>query len=82
MLSFRKKTQEPIARKLPERRTDSPYSKDTSVHSQRSNKRISQLKGVVVDSKNKTQYNSAYPINLEILLSYKKPTSKTRLLYY
>ena len=44
-----------------------------SAYSQGSNKRVSQLRGITVDNKNKTQYNSAnhiYLINLQLPLSY------------
>ena len=41
------------------RRTDRPYSYDPSGHDQESYKRISQLSDIVVENKNKIQYNSA-----------------------
>ena len=53
------KTNEPIPRKLPNRRMDRPHSYDPSGHGQESYKRISQLRGIAVDNKNKIQYNSA-----------------------
>ena len=53
------KTKEPIQRKLPNRRTDRPHSYDPSGHDQGSYKRISQLRGITVDNKNKIQYSSA-----------------------
>ena len=53
------KTKETIPRKLPKRKTDGPYSYDHSGHGQGSYKRISQLRGIAVDNKNKIQYNSA-----------------------
>ena len=53
-LSSKKKTKEPIPRKLPKRRTDRPYSYDPS----------GQLRGIAVDNKNKIQYNSAWDTSL------------------
>ena len=58
-IDFQKKTKEPIPRKHPNRRTDRPYSYNPSGHGQGSYKRISQLRGIAVDDKNKIQYNSA-----------------------
>ena len=48
-----------IPRKLLNRRTDRPYLYYPSGHGQGSYKRISQLRGIAVDNKNKIQYNSA-----------------------
>ena len=58
-IDFQKKTKEPVPRKLPNRMTDRPYSYNPSGHGQGSYKRISQLRGIAVDDKNKIQYNSA-----------------------
>ena len=64
MLSSRKKkTKEAIPWKLLDR-MDKPYLQDPSGHSQGSNKRISQLRGIAVDNQNKTQYNLAYHTSL------------------
>ena len=53
------KTKQPILRKLLNKRTDRPYSYDPSGHGQQSYKIISQLSAIAVDSKTKSQYNSA-----------------------
>ena len=53
------KTKEPISIKLPNRKTEGPYSYDPSGHGQGSYKRISQLRDIAVDNKNKIQYKSA-----------------------
>ena len=39
---------------------DGPYSEDPSGHRWGSNKRISQLRGIAVDNKNKIQYSTTY----------------------
>ena len=44
--------------------TDRPYSYDTSGHGQGSYKRISQLRDIAVDNKNKMEYNSAWHTSL------------------
>ena len=60
----RKKTKEPIPKKLPNRRTDRPYSYDPSSHGHGSYKRKCQLRGIVIGNKNKIQYRSAYHTSL------------------
>ena len=62
--SVREKTKDPIPRKLSKKMTDRPYSYDTSGHGQGSYKRISQLRDIAVDNKNKMEYNSAWHTSL------------------
>ena len=47
------KTKELIPRKNPDRMTDRTYSENPSGHGRRSNKRISQLRDISIDNKNK-----------------------------